>query len=367
MALTEKYISADSHVVEPADLWTKRMGGAWRERAPHFIEGADTDYMIVEGIPPVQGADLMAGMMDDKLKGRALDRSKNHFRDVRPESIDPKLRLGDQDIDHIRAEVLYPNYALMLYGAPDPEYKRECCRAYNDWLIEFCSAAPKRYVGVAMLPTSGTIEWAVKEAERVRRAGLQSVTIPSCQPKTPWWDPYYKPLWAALQDHEMILAFHNAATEEPVRQDLPLLPLVLDLKMVGQVRTLGGILSSGVPQDYPKLKFVVVEGGIGWVAAAVRLLDHLWEDHRGWIEPHLDEAPSFYCKRQFYFTFEDDKAGLLTRELLNVDHLMWGSDYPHTEGTFPRSREQIAKDFAQLSEAETRKMVIDNAAKLYGI
>ena len=132
-----------------------------------------------------------------------------------------------------------------------------------------------------MLPTSGPIEWAVKEAERVRRAGLQSVTIPSCQPKTPWWDPFYKPLWAALQDHEMILAFHNAATEEPVRQDLPLLPLVVDLKMVGQVRTLGGILSSGVPQDYPKLKFVVVEGGIGWVAAAVRLMDHLWEDHHG--------------------------------------------------------------------------------------
>jgi hypothetical protein len=65
MALNEKFISADSHVVEPEDLWTRRMGGAWRERAPHFIEGADTDYMIVEGIPPVQGADLMAGMMDD--------------------------------------------------------------------------------------------------------------------------------------------------------------------------------------------------------------------------------------------------------------------------------------------------------------
>jgi predicted TIM-barrel fold metal-dependent hydrolase len=218
-----------------------------------------------------------------------------------------------------------------------------------------------------MLPTGGPIQWAVKEAERVRKAGLRSVIIPSCQPKVPYWDPYYQPLWAALQDHEMIMAFHNAATEEPVRQDLPLLPLVTDLKMVGQIRTLAGILSSGVPGAYPKLKFVVVEGGIGWVAAAVRLLDHLWEDHRGWIEPHLDEPPSFYCKRQFYFTFEDDKAGLLTRSLLNVDHLMWGSDYPHTEGTFPRSREQIARDFAELPEGETHKIVIDNAAQLYGL
>ena len=108
MTLTEKFISADSHVVEPEDLWTKRMGSSWRERAPHFVSGEDADFMIVEGIPPVQGADLMAGMMDDKLKGRDLDRSKNHFKDVRPESIDPLLRLGDQDIDNIRAEVLYP-------------------------------------------------------------------------------------------------------------------------------------------------------------------------------------------------------------------------------------------------------------------
>ena len=367
MALTEKFVSADSHVVEPADLWVKRVSKAFRDRAPHFEEGKDADFMIVEGIPPVQGADLMANMAEDKFRGRTLDRSRNHIKDMRIESLDPKLRLGDQDLDNIRAEVLYPNWALMLYGAPDPVYKRECCRAYNDWLLEFCSVAPKRYLGVAMLPIGGPIQWAVEEAQRVRRLGLSSAIIPSGQPKIPYWEPYYKPLWAALQDLEMPLALHNAATEEAVRQDLPVIPLIVDLKMVGQVRTLAGLLCSGVPQQFPLLKLVVVEGGIGWVAAAVRLMDHLWEDHHAWVQPHLDEPPSFYCKRQFYFTFEDDKAGLLTRELLNIDHLMWGSDYPHTEGTFPHSREQIAKDFAGIPESETRKLVIENAARLYGI
>ncbi|HEY2105783.1 MAG TPA: amidohydrolase family protein, partial [Candidatus Binataceae bacterium] len=98
-----------------------------------------------------------------------------------------------------------------------------------------------------------------------------------------------------------------------------------------------------------------------------RLMDHWWEDHHHWLEPKLDEPPSFYARRQFYHTFEDDKAGLMHLPMLNENGLMWGSDYPHTEGTFPHSREQIAKDFADLPADVTRKIIRDNAARLYGI
>jgi hypothetical protein len=85
------------------------------------------------------------------------------------------------------------------------------------------------------------------------------------------------------------------------------------------------------------------------------------------MAPQLTEPLSVYFHRQFWATFEDDRPGLLTRELLNVDHLMWGPDYPHTEGTFPYSREQIAKDFAGIAEGEVYKMVVANAAHLYGL
>ena len=103
------------------------------------------------------------------------------------------------------------------------------------------------------------------------------------------------------------------------------------------------------------------------MASVVRLMDHWWEDNRPWMEPLLDEPPSSYFNRQFWATFEDDRAGLLTRELLNVDHMMWGSDYPHTEGVFPFSREQIAKDFVGVPEEETIKMIGGNCAALYDI
>ncbi|HTT75431.1 MAG TPA: amidohydrolase family protein [Candidatus Binataceae bacterium] len=85
------------------------------------------------------------------------------------------------------------------------------------------------------------------------------------------------------------------------------------------------------------------------------------------MEPKVDEAPSAYFKRQFWATFEDDRAGILTRELIGVDRLMWGSDYPHTEGTFPRSREQVANDFVGVPDAEVYKMVVGNAARPYGV
>jgi Amidohydrolase len=97
---------------------------------------------------------------------------------------------------------------------------------------------------------------------------------------------------------------------------------------------------------------VIIEGGIGWMASVLRFMGYWWTDHHRWMEPKLDEPPSFYFKRHFWGTFEDDRAGLLTRELIGVDRLMWGSDYPHTEGKFPHSREQIVKDFVGIPENE---------------
>lgn len=132
-------------------------------------------------------------------------------------------------------------------------------------------------------------------------------------------------------------------------------------------RVIADLIWGAVPQRYPKLRLVLVEGGIGWVASVLRSMDHWWSDHRHWMEPKVDEAPSFYFRRQLWATFEDDRAGVSKRELIGVERLMWGSDYPHTEATFPHSREQIAKDFAAIPQEEVSQMVIGNAARLYGL
>ncbi len=112
---------------------------------------------------------------------------------------------------------------------------------------------------------------------------------------------------------------------------------------------------------------MMVESGIGWIAGMLRFMDHWWEDHHKWMQPALQAPPSVYFKQQFWATFEDDRAGVVTRHLLNPDHLMWGSTIPASEGTFPHSKERIEEDFADIPEAETRRLVRDNAAEFYGL
>ena len=367
-----KFISADGHVVEPPNLWLERIDQRFRDRAPHVVASDKADLFVVDGLRPFAASDLGGAMATLKVEGKPIeDRKHNRKAEVRAGAYDPVARLKDQDLDDIRAEVIYPGDALFLFAAPDLEYKRACIRAYNDWIADFCSVAPTRLLGAAMLPLGGPVQWAIEETRRVVKLGLRSVMVPSGYPKVPYGDPYYAPLWSELQETGIPLTIHNAATENQFENIAAsaggITQVFLENKYVDHFRTLTSMISSGVPQAYPRLRFILVEGGIGWIAAVINTMDHWWDDHHRWLQPRLDEKPSFYCHRQFYFTFENDRAGLLTRELLNVDHLMWGSDYPHTEGTFPRSRRQITTDLRDLSREEVTRITVSNCASLYGL
>ena len=370
MALNiDKFVSADSHLVEPEDLYVTRMDRRWREEAPHMEVRDGARGWVVKGLYPLPEDNPI--MLDGDEKQRsAMDTSKGgRHEKIRPGGLEPNLRLLDQDADHIAAEVLYPHRALLYYGIQDADYQRECLRVYNDFAAQFAATNPQRLLAAGMLPFRGPLEWAIKEAERCAAIGLRELMIPNT-PTRPFQDPYFEPLWAVLEDIGLPIVTHTATAEQPLDMsvsDVPLNAWVVDEKIVNMARCLARLIASGVPQRYPRLRFVMVECGIGWIAGMLRFMDHWWEDHHKWMEPRLDQPPSFYFKRQFWTTFEDDRPGILTRHLLNPDHLMWGSDYPHTEGTFPHSRERIEKDFADIPEAETRRMVRDNAAEFYGL
>jgi predicted TIM-barrel fold metal-dependent hydrolase len=244
---------------------------------------------------------------------------------------------------------------------------------YNDWVCEFCSAAPDHFWGGALLPLRGPMEWAVEEAQRMARKGvIRTFSMPASMVDRPYSRPDYEPLWATLEEIGIPVSMHIGATGEPIWeifQRLGVGPAVVERKIMTGMRAIAELIWAGVPQRYPKLRFIVAEGGLAYVATQLTFMDHWWMDHHRWMEPKLEEAPSSYFNRQFWLTYEEERAGLvLVREgLLPVDRVMWGSDYPHTEGTFPYSQEQIAKDFAGFSEDMVYKVVVGNAASLYGL
>lgn len=365
---TKPMISADSHVLEPADLWTTRLDMKWRADAPRItaIEGRVGDFTLIKGLKPRPLA-FEGAMADQKAHGGVAKIKGFQYSDCRPGGWDPDERLKDQDLDGVSGEVIYPNIALHLYQAPDAEYRNACFRAYNDWLAEHCRAHPQRLKGAAILPDSGAIEWAVAEAQRAANLGLTTVCLPSTSTGESYNLPYWDPLWAALQDLNLVAGMHLGGVEPfgqahgPGAGGINISAIKFDT-----ANTLRHLVWGGAPMRFPKLKWALVEGGIGWIAAALQFMDHWWEDHKGWMEPRLPEPPSFYFRRQFYATFEADRAGILTRELIGIDNLMWGSDYPHTEGVWPFSRQQVARTFANIPEADTRKIVHENVARVYG-
>ena len=367
------YISADSHIVEPADLFTTRMDKRFRDRAPRVESREDADYYVMEGVGEIAtGLGGEGNVATDKAEGKPLDLTGQRHADTRPGAWDPSERIKDQDLDNISAEVIYPSlFGLWGYAARDPAYHLECVRVYNDWIAEFCAANPSRFVGVGILPMRGPIEGTINEAERIAKLGLKSLLMPLEMEGGYTNLERGEQLWDALEDVNLPLAFHvgsstiKAGPEKYASMGTGV--AVIEQKICMSARGITDIIVSAIPQSHPKLRFVLVEGSIGWIPAVLRMNDHWWEDHGHWMQPILEAPPSEYFHRHFWATFEDDRAGMLTRELMNIDHLMWGSDYPHTEGVFPFSREQIAKDFVGVPEEETLKMIGGNAASLYRI
>jgi predicted TIM-barrel fold metal-dependent hydrolase len=360
--LKQSLISADSHVVEPADLWITRMERRFREHAPHIEARKDGDFFAVDGVFAL-AVDQLGPMIDDKEAGTILGGTGRRLEQSRPGGFDPKARILDQVRDNLEAEIIYPGLSLMFFSISDAEYQRECMRVYNDWLAEFCAESPQRLLGVGMVPLRGSIESAIAEAERCAKLGMRGLLIPAVSRNPSYYELALERFWAALEDIGLPVALHAPLA-------LPRFPLFLsicDNKIFNMQRVLALLIASAVPQRFRKLRFVIVEGGIGWIAALLRFMDHWWEDHHRWMEPKLEEPPSVCFKRQFWATFEDDRAGVLTRHLVGTDRLLWGSDYPHTEGTFPFSVERISEDFSDVPEDEKRMMVRDNTVKLYGM
>jgi len=379
--MARRIVSADSHMIEPADLWVERIDNRFKERAPRAVVNKDKPgaYFMAEGLRPFPVAALAATGRDGEEYAKHM---KTGYEAVRPSGWDPVERIKDQEIDGVEAEVLYTSLGMPLFGLKDPDLQRACFRVYNDWLAEFCSHDPKRLLGVPLISLDD-IELAVAELERCRKQNLKGAMIWGFAPEDrPYSSPIYDPFWQAATDLEMPLSLHvvTGGTKSPAWQMVG--HLAKSEKNTPGISAIGTyhflladiqaslytLVVSGVLERFPKLKIISAENDTGWLPHFMYRLDHGYKKYWASAGIHkLQMAPSDYIRRQVYATFQDDPIGPATWSFFGEDNYMWASDFPHGDCTWPNSRKVIEQDFAGVPERVTNKIVFDNAVKLYGL
>ena len=366
-------ISSDSHVSEPPDLWAERLDIKYRDRAPRVIlnpEGQEGAYFVYEGYPPHNLAiGLGAGRTPEEL---AAFLKTGTYADARPGGWDPAQRLPDMELDGVAAEVLYTTLGFRLFWLKDAGLQRACFRVYNDWLAAYCSYAPKRLKGLALISLYDPKEGA-QELERCANLGLKGAMI-WCSPPAdqPYSSEIYDPFWAAAQDLDMPVSLHAITGMERIPWEYGAEKRAMRSTVTPHEieKSFSILILSGVLERFPRLKIVSAENNCGWLPYYLQRMDRGFARFgpSGTVTPwptKLTLKPSEYFRRQMYCTFIDDSFGVASRHWIGVDNVMWSSDYPHTASTWPHSRDIIARDFKDVSEVEKRKIVRENVAQLY--
>lgn len=332
-------ISADSHVMEPANTLKERVAPAFRDSAPVFPQ-------------------LKVG-----------ESFQTH-----PGGSNPNERIKEMQVDGVSAEVLYPTYLLPHFGMDNARLQDACFRAYNDWLIEYCQASPARLVGIAAISVYD-IDAAVKELERSAKAGMKgSIIWQAPHPDLPFRSGHYDRFWAASQDLNMpvnlhILTGHGYHKDEAFwhRKGVELYRASVNLKLREISDALFDLIFNGVLERYPRLKFVCVENEIGWLPFILQQWDYYYRRFRGVNPPPISKDPSEYFKSQIYATFFRDAVAGHNFEWWGQDNCMWSNDYPHQNSTWPESKTHIERMLGHLVPETRRKLLSTNAAGLFGI
>jgi predicted TIM-barrel fold metal-dependent hydrolase len=366
-------ISSDSHVYEPQDLWTARMESQFKDRAPRVISQEDGDWWYCD-------SRKVAGTGAGSQTGRRFENPDelsrtDRFEHVRQGGYIPEARIKDMDLDGVAAEVVYPTIGFLLYNmVEDSQLLTACFRSYNDWLAEFCNAYPDRLKGVALINLDDVQE-GVSELQRARKIGLVGALM-TAYPRIdrPFSSPEYNPFWTAAQDLDMPLGMH-IATYRPGPdqlhgfQDIDRLSPAFLANADHWVRmSLADMIFSGMFERYPRLKVGTVEQELSWIPHFLDRIDYTYTQRARrsyWHRFKGDVLPSDFFHRNVFCSFQEDALGIRDRATIGVDNLMWGSDYPHQESTWPKSRQILDKILEGVPEEEKVKIAGGNVARVY--
>lgn len=377
----ECIIDADSHITEPADVWVSRVPSKYKESVPRVVnqDGADMWVLGDKRLTSV-GVTAPAGWPTFPPNYPPT------YDDVHPGAFDAKARLDYMDQARIWAQVLYPNVggfgSQNFLEMDDDELKLLCVSAYNDFLLEWCSADADR-----LLPVVATPFWdvpaTVRELERCISTGARGVLFtgePQRYGLPVLGDHHWDPLWETAKDAGLPIHFHignagstleEAAPERYAKHGVPAAQsysaLSLFLKNGMQCSDL---ITSGVLNRYPELKFVSVESGIGWLPFMLEATDYSWLGafRPGRERTAEDVLPSELFKQSVYVTYWfESVAPKYLLDAVPIDNVLFETDFPHTTCLFNNIQETIAAGLGHVDNGTRRKVLWNNAASLYAI
>jgi predicted TIM-barrel fold metal-dependent hydrolase len=361
-------ISSDSHIIEPPDLWEQRIDRQFKDRAPYMAHEGAVDQWYADGVKFGNiGTNQQAGL---RFESPQQLTAAGSMSTIPQGGVDPHAHVKDMDVDAVAGGVLYPSQGLTVYRVPDSQLLSAIFRAYNDWLADFCKPYPKRLKGIAMLNVDDVAD-AVGELQRAARLGLAGAMLPLRPMEKRYDHPDYEPLWAAAQDLAMPLSLHVATYRWRPDMDMvrPSQDVVEFSNREYDVRmALAAIIFSGACERYPRLKIGAVEFEVAWAPYFMQRMDNVYTERAVGVQHARFKngaMPSDFFRQNVFISFQEDALGVELRSYIGVDNLMWGSDYPHAESTFPRSREIVERILQGVPEAEKARIAGGNAARLY--
>jgi uncharacterized protein len=350
-------VDVDGHVFEPDELWVEYLPARFHDRRPRLVhDDRGTTRYLLEGhmIPPGSGT---GAWVPEGIREASAQRDG---------AVDPHARLADMDSEGIDVAVLYGAASLGFYALQDAELTAACCRAYNDWLHDYCSADPARLKGTPALPLA-SIEDACAEARRaVEELGFVSLTVPCAVGGHNSDDAVFDPLYALAEELDVPLGFHAGggrfAHHRFVDAYAQLHAFEFPVNIMFAVTT---VVCGGVLQRHPRLRVAMLEAGVGWAPYYFERLDEHYELRPGEM-PAIDRPPSAFLEDGRLVISTEGEDGLAHAiGALGAQSVVWASDYPHWDSEFPNGVKHVLADTA-LSDTQKRAVLDLNAQRLFG-
>ncbi|MGV0601569.1 amidohydrolase family protein, partial [Mycolicibacterium pulveris] len=352
-----KIISVDDHVIEHPRVWQDRLPEALRTEGPQIIETAEGHHVWqYEGqLYPQIGLNAVAGKPPAEYGMEPV-----RYDQMIPGCYDPVERIRDMDIDGVEAALAFPSFPGFGGGvfqrAKDKELALACVRAWNDFQVdEWCATAPDRLIPLGILPT-WDVELAAREVERLAQIGTKAVSFPDSPVPLglpSFHDPtHWEKLWDALETADMPVCLHFGSGSYVPGFSFATGSIDLNAPFAVAIATFStnlmwstaDLVFSGVLQRHPNLKFMLSEGGIGWIPYLLERLDYTWERHRWYQNISREDRPSDLFRKHFWGCFIDDEHGVNSRDAIGIENILVEVDYPHSDSNWPNSRKRISEN-----------------------